>query len=326
VIGRIIPGQRIDAAEIKAGRPYWWQLKYEPQGADGKGLITFTLDGRTATCAIVKGHRSDGAAFTHFGLLPVLKSWDSPSKVWLDDVVIQDRRFDFGSDPGWDALHNRRQYETKHIRPRFDFGWSPSHHAGGKGAGELGGLIFRGDCREPQRMAAYGDRLSELTLDKPLEARGKVSMLRGVSDSTASIGFYNSKWSMQSNPAQDQGIPRDYLGVSIEGPSSEGFFFYPAHRAHEGDGVALGSDAGRAPRIYPDSQIHDWTLKYDPAGANGCGRISVSLDQQTCTLDLHPDSKKRGATFDRFGICTPWIDGNAVTVYFDDLQYTCRAE
>jgi hypothetical protein len=29
-----------------------------------------------------------------------------------------------------------------------------------------------------------------------------------------------------------------------------------------------------------------------------------------------------GASFDRFGICTPWIDGNSVTVFFDDVTYT----
>jgi hypothetical protein len=70
--------------------------------------------------------------------------------------------------------------------------------------------------------------------------------------------------------------------------------------------------------------VHDWTLKYDPAGANGNGRITVSLDDQTCTLDLEPGAKTIGASFNRFGICTPWIDGNSVTAFFDDLQYTCE--
>ncbi len=326
VIGTIVRGQRIDAAEIPAGRSYTWKISYDPLGADGRGLMTWTLDGRTAHCSVLKEHRADGATFTHFGLLPVLKSWDSPGQVWLDDVTIQDKQFDFTREPGWEEFQNRRNYETKNIRPSFDFGWSPTHWAGGTKGGELGGLIFRGDCREPQRLAAYGDRLPALTLKTPLEARGKVSMLRGVSDSTASIGFYHSKWSLESNPAQDQGIPRDYLGINIEGPSSEGFFFYPAYRVHGSVSQALGSDSGRAPRIYPDGQVHDWTLKFDPAGANGRGQILVSLDNQTCTLDLAADAQRIGATFDRFGICTPWIDGNSVTVFFDDLHYTCRAE
>jgi len=323
VIGKIVRGQRIEAAKIPGGQVYEWQLAYDPTGAEGSGLLAFTLDGKTATCPVLKEHRADGATFTHFGLLPILKTWDSAGEVWIDEVTINGRRFDFTEDPQWDERNNRRTYETKDTRPRFDFGWSPTRWAGGKAAGELGGLIFRGDCRDPDRLAAYGARLSTLTLDTPLYACGKVSMLRGVTDSTASIGFYNSTWSLRSNPGQDQSIPMDYVGINIEGPSSEGFFFYPVYRVHGDVAKALGGGSGKAPRIYPDRKVHDWMLKYDPAGANGHGQITVSLDEQTCTLDLEPDARKIGASFDRFGICTPWIDGNSVTVFFDDLQYTC---
>ncbi len=322
VIGQIVRGQRIEAREIPCGRVCRWQLAYDPKGAGGDGLLTFTLDDRTATCPIVKQHRADGVALTHFGLLPVLKSWDSAGEVWIDEVTVQGTRFDFGEDPKWDALNNRRTYLSNNVRPRFDFGWSPTHLAGGKAAGELGGLIFRGDCRDPRRMAAYGARLSTLSLDAPLSARGKVSMIRGVTDSTASIGFYHSTWSMRPNPAQDQSIPMDYLGINIEGPSSEGFFFYPVYRVHGRIAGALGGRSGKAPRIYPDRKVHDWMLEYDPAGAGGRGRITVGLDGQTCTLDLEPGAKAVGASFDRFGICTPWIDGNSVTVFFDDVEYT----
>ncbi|MBI5383511.1 MAG: hypothetical protein HZA90_02360 [Verrucomicrobia bacterium] len=323
VIGAIVSGQRIEAREMPGGRVYSWRLDYDPKGAAGSGLLTFTLDGETATCALAQEHRGDGAAFTHFGLLPVLKTWDDPGEVWLDDVTVNGKSFAFDQDPRWDQRNNRRTYETKDTRPRFDFGWSLTHLAGGKAAGELGGLIFRGDCREPHRLAAYGDRLARLTLNDPLHARGRLAMVRGISDSTASIGFYNAASSLRSNPAQNQGIPMDYLGVSIEGPSAEGFFFYPVYRVHGDQAKALGWDGGRAPRLQPDRAVHDWELKYDPAGAGGRGQITVALDDQTCTLDLEPGAKETGASFDRFGICTPWIDGNSVTVFFDDLEYTC---
>ena len=322
VIGKIVRGRRIEAAEIPGGQVYEWQLAYDPTGAEGSGLLAFTLDGKTATCPVLKEHRADGATFTHFGLLPIPKTWDSAGEVWIDEVTINGRRFDFSEDPKWDERNNRRTYETKDTRPRFDFGWSPTRWAGGKAAGELGGLVFRGDCRDPNRLAAYGDRLSTLTLDTALYARGKVSMIRGVTDSTASIGFYNSTWSLRSNPRQDHSIPMDYLGINIEGPSSEGFFFYPVYRVHGDVARALGGGSGKAPRIYPDRTVHDWMLKYDPAGADGHGRITVRLDEQTCTLDLEPDARRIGASFDRFGISTPWIDGNSVTVFFDDIQYT----
>jgi hypothetical protein len=127
---------------------------------------------------------------------------------------------------------------------------------------------------------------------------------------------------MKSNPSQKDGIPMDYLGIYIEGPSAEGFFFYPAYRVHGEDGKALGWNGGKSPRIYPDRKVHDWFLRYDPEGANGAGQIIVGLDDKTCTLDLNAGEKTIGATFNRFGICTPWIDGNSVTVYFDDVTYT----
>lgn len=322
VIGQMVPGERVNAKPIVAGRVHDWEMVYDPASAQGRGALTLRLDGDVARCELAAEHRADGARFTHFGLLPVLKTWDSPGEVWLDDLTINGADFDFSTDPGWDGLANRRTYVTPDTRPRFDFGWSPTHYAGGRRPGELGGLIFRGDCREPARLAAYGARLASLTLDGPLVARGRVAMLRGVTDSTASIGFYHSQFSLQSSPAQDQSIPMDYLGINIEGPSSEGFFFYPVYRLHGGASRALGGGSSRAPRIYPDRRPRDWFLEYDPDAAGGSGCITVGLDGETCRLELEPGHKRIGASFDRFGICTPWIDGNSVTVYFDDLVYT----
>lgn len=322
LVAQTVRDQRLEFKEIPGDQVYEWRLDYDPKGGDGGGLLRFTLGGNTATCPVVKEHRGDGTTLTHFGLLPVSKSWDSPGEVWIDDVTVQAERFDFTEDPNWDALNNRRTYVTTNIRPRFDFGWTPTHLAGGKAAGELGGLVFRGDCRYPRTMAAYGARLKTLSLDTPLLARGKVSMIRGVTDSTASIGFYNSAYSLRSNPAQDQGIPMDYLGINIEGPSSEGFFFYPVYRVHGRLARAPELRSGKAPRIYPDRKVRDWSLQYDPAGAAGRGRITVALDGQACTLDLERGARAAGATLDRFGICTTWIDGNSVTVFFDDIEYT----
>src|SRR6266496_4537379 len=191
VIGEIVRGERISPRELPAGAAYRWKLDYDPRGADGKGLLTFTLNGATARCEIEPSHRrGEGLTVTHFGLLPVLQTWDGPGEIWLDDLTINGAAFNFSEDPKWDAFNNRHTYVTADTRPKFDFGWSQTHHAGGKMAGELGGLIFRGDCREPARMASYGARTGELTLKTKLQARGKVAVLRAISDSTASIGFY----------------------------------------------------------------------------------------------------------------------------------------
>ncbi len=77
------------------------------------------------------------------------------------------------------------------------------------------------------------------------------------------------------------------------------------------------------PTILPDGLSHDWSLEYQPGGTDSQARITVALDQtsKTWILEKAPSS---GATFDRFGIVTSWIDGNGQLVYWDDVTYTVK--
>ncbi len=306
------------------GTAHAWSIQYDPSGNGGNGAIVATFGEHKFACNLAKGHKPDGARFNRFGLLNVMKHADDGGEVWLDDVTVNGATEHFDIDPGWEGCQNRRKYATSNVRPKFDFGFSPTHLAGGAKQGELGGLIFRGDCRFPDRMACYGDRFPILTLEKPLRAAGKVCLRRGVTDSTVLIGFYHSQASMNSNPAQDSGLPKNFLGAVVEGPSREGFQFYPAYRLQGNEpGIGRSSDS---PHIYPDGKAHDWTLEYDPAAASGNGKITVVLDGKPVAVDLKTQERKAGAQFDRFGIVTTWIDGNGQHVYFDDLRYTCRQE
>lgn len=306
-------------------QPLRWTLDYDPQGNNGRGMVTATIGESMAICNLEDSHQKDGATFNRFGILNVMKSADSGSEAWFDDIAVNGAPAEnFIKDPKWDQRNNRRSTSARIVRPRFDFGFSETNLAGGEGKGELGGLIFRGDCRYPEKMACYGDRVGPLTLDKPLKASGKIALARGVSDSTALFGFYNSIDSMRSNDSQSDGVPESVLGIHIEGPSSEGFRFYPVLRAK-----GSGSTFGRVqdfPAIYPDGKSHDWSLEYDPAGAGDNGRITVTLDGNQGVFDLPAGYKRRGAKFDRFGIVTSWIDGNSQDVFWDDLLYTSAQE
>ncbi|MFO0842251.1 MAG: hypothetical protein U0797_07605, partial [Gemmataceae bacterium] len=143
----------------------------------------------------------------------------------------------------------------------------------------------------------------------------------GVTDSTVLLGFYHSKESMTSNPSQSFGLPRSFLGVGVEGPSREGFYFAPLYRVN-GDGQ--GHAHGKAtPRILPDGRPHEWSLEYSPTGD---GEITVTLDRRSVRLGLKKGHKATGARFDRFGLVTTWIDGNGQLIYFDDLTYTCKQD
>jgi hypothetical protein len=302
-----------------------WTLNYDPHANDGRGIVTATIGEHTAVCNLDNSHKQDGATFTHFGILSVMKSADSGSEIWFDNVSINGSEPEtFARDPLWEGRNNRATHLTQVVRPRFDFGFSNTHFAGGAAPGELGGLIFRGDCRYPDKMACYGDRVGPLTLDRPLRASGKIAFRRGVSDSTTLFGFYNSTDSMRPSDSQRDGLPESVVGIHVEGPSSEGFRFYPVLRT-KGGGSEYGAPR-EFPTILPDGKPHDWRLDYDPAGAEGQGRITVTLDGRSNTFDLSAGDKARGTTFDRFGIVTSWIDGNSQDVYWDDVSYTVGQE
>ncbi len=313
---------RLTLRGFPLGKPLDWSLHYDPKGNQGNGEVVVKLCDETAICRLSPGHKADGATFNHFGLLPVLKSADSGGELWLDDVSINGEADDFAHDPKWEGLNNRREYTTADVRPRFDFGYCSTNYAGGLAAGELGGLVFRGDCRYKQRLAAFGDRLATLTLDKPLKASGRIAQRRGVTDSTVLLGFYHCEDSLEVNPSQSSGLPKCFLGIAIEGPSREGFFVYPAYRVRgKGEGNAGGRDR---PRILPDGKSHQWSLAYEPDAVGGRGRITLKMDGKSVSLDLGAGHRKTGPQFNRFGLVTTWIDGNGQRIYFDDLTYTCE--
>lgn len=307
-----------------ANVPHKWSLTYDPQGNGGRGVVTATIDDAKAICHLEPGHKQDGASFNRCGIMTVMKAWDTGGELWLDDFSINGRAEHFDRDPNWDQFQSRRTYVSNNVRPRFDFGYTATRFAGGGRKGELGGLVFRGDCRYPDRMAYYADRLERLTLHQPLKAAGRVVLRRGVSDSTTLIGFFNSTKSMKVSDSQASGIPNNFIGVAIEGPSREGFLFYPLYRvARDERGIAAGNDR---PRILPNGESHDWAFDYSPAATGGQSRIAVTLGIQTVELPLGKGHLAADTHFDRFGIVTTWIDGNGQHIYFDDLTYTFKQE
>jgi hypothetical protein len=317
------PGGKSEPIRFPLGRPLEWSLEYYPAANGGLGAVSARLGGREALCHLDPGHKADGARFNRFGLLNVVKSADGGGEVWLDDVSVDvgdgPRRDDFSRDPGWEGRGNRREFVTRQVRPRFDFGYSPTRHAGGR-RGELGGTVFRGDGRYPSSIAYYADRIGALDLAAPLRASGRVVLRRGVSDSTTLLGFFDPLVSAAVGPGQASGFPDHFLGIAVEGPSAEGFFLYPVLRTRS-DGV----DGSRVPqplRILPDGRPHRWSLTYDPAGAGGRGELRATLDDREAAVPLGPAQGRSGIRFTHFGLLTTRVDGNAQEIFFDDLEYS----
>ncbi len=307
--------------EVPSKGVHEWSLSYDPNGPDGNGIVEFVLDDITATCPVTPELKADGITVDRFGILNVNKSADSPGALWINNLTINGKDEMFTSDPQWEGLKNRETYVTANVRPRFNFGYSDTNLAGGIAKGEIGGLFFRGDCREEGKLAYYGDKVEGLDLTKPLHAKGKIALHRGVTDSTTLFGFFHHEHSVFVHDSQKSGLPRDVLGFHVEGPSRVGFTLYPVYRT---DGEILGTGYREGiPVVYPDGASHDWALDYDPNGAEGNGEIVLTFGGQEIRTALEPGAKEEGAMFTRFGFVTPWIDGNGQVIYLDDLEYTC---
>jgi hypothetical protein len=298
-----------------------WSLRYDPNGNNGSGSITATVDQETSICHLDPGQRADGATFNRFGIITVMKQYDTGGEVWLDDIAVDGEKEAFDRDPKWEAFQNRRTYTTTIVRPRFDFGYSATQYAGGE-KGEMGGLVFRGDGRYTNMMAFYGAPLETLTLAKPLKASGKVALRRAVSDSDVLLGFFHSEHSLDSGASDRIGTPPDFLGVSIGGPSREGFMFLPSYRLHNTE----RDTAGHGPYLLPKGAPHNWTFEYAPATTTTAGSITVTLDGERATLPLPREHQGMGAHFNRFGLISTHTDGNGQHIYFDDVTYTWTQE
>jgi hypothetical protein len=145
---------------------------------------------------------------------------------------------------------------------------------------------------------------------------------RGISDSTTLLGFFHSKLSVAvAETAPVSGFPANFLGVAIEGPSREGFLFYPVY--HFSSGAADFPREAELPHIMPDGKSHRWSLDYTPPAGSGPGRLRATLGASAGDVEI-PEIPQGSMEFDRFGVVTTWIDGNSQRVYFDDLTYTFR--
>ena len=257
-----------------------WTLSYSPSANNGNGQVTATIGNATfgiksSTTNLDPGHKLDTATFNRFGLGAVNKSYDSPGQLFIDNVNVNGAGVQAftGSAPGWSGVNNNATYSTNNVRFRFDFGYSNTNHAGGAAAGEAGGNFFRGDSRQANTMAFYGDELDQtLSLNQPLHAARESDVQARRHRQHAST----SDSSTTPTVCRRQHSSREWRAGELRRrrhrrpQSAEGFLFYPSY------GTDLrGPRRRRQPRhrqtpyIYPDSTTHNWTLDYDPNGNGG---------------------------------------------------------
>jgi len=314
--GATFEGKRYQTTPTKPfpadGTVHEWTLSYNPDGANGLGKIDLMLDGKTYSCELQAGHKSDGATFNRFGILNVQNPGNG-IEVYFSDLTINGKPEDLSNDPKWEGHGNEIEFPDRVRRPWHDFGFSITNNAGSK-IGEIGGVIWRAGSP-----AYYADCVGPFTLDNPLHAEGKIAFTRSMADSGTCIGFFNARSKKDAAKLTEQDANEaDQLGIFVEGPSRVGHYFRPFYFNHDRQGILLKD----GPVILPDGQPHRWSLDYDPTGANGHGEITVNFDDHTQKLELNPKQRRTGASFDHFGLFNRHTGGSFVEVWLDDLKYS----
>lgn len=321
--------KRLDAARdlglvtyLERGRKRHFQLKQDK--AELKGEVSMQLDdGPVLKTYLDAKVRDQPVVLDRFGIYN-MQIYHAGLIFFVSDLVLNGRKIDLSKDPGWEGKGNRATFVERDFQ-RQNFGYSPdTQFAGGK-KGEIGGQFYNVEPVDPLH-GYYADDVGAMTLEDPIRFSGRISFTEGSTDAGMFFGYFRAEDEKVTLPpnadSKASGWPQaNTLGIVVDGPASIGWWFNPTVTAAD---RTLSKD--RTGVVFlPTRTARTFEFAYDPAANNGVGRITVQLDKEApFTLDLRPEQRKAGATFDRFGLMSFRRGGKYSTLYFDDLTYTTR--
>jgi hypothetical protein len=282
-----------------------------------KGSLTFQLDdGREYRDWLPPALHDGRVSMDRFGIFN-RQIYHRVTRFFVSDLTVNGTKVDLRKDPGWDGRGNRVTFVERDFQ-RQDFGYSETNWAG-TGIGEIGGLFYRTEPVDPIH-GYYADDVGRLTLDDPITFSGNIAFVNGATDAGMFFGYFNAGKTMAELEDERAGMPLDdMLGLVVDGPTRVGYYFTALCSPKR----EVVSDK-HGPIILPTCEPHTFSFTYDPQANGGVGRITVTLDGKSFFLDLTPQQRSAGATFDRFGVASIRKGGKYVTVYLDDLTYTAR--
>jgi hypothetical protein len=290
---------------------------YREGGADRQGAMILEVDDHLPyKMFISKSAHREPVYMDRFGIFN-FQMYHNAITFFASDLTVNGHKVDLSKDPGWEARGNRVQFAEQDFH-RQDYGYSETNWAGEQ-IGEIGGQFSNVEPIDPLT-GYYADDIGKLTLEDPISFSGQVCFTADSTDSGMQIGYFNAESAMaqwdRHNPFRT--IPNS-IGVQIEGPASSGKHFMP--QINTGKNTSATRDD--IP-FQPTKERHSFKFQYDPAANNHVGRIMLTLDDKTSTLDLTPKQRAEGAQLDHFGVTNLRAGGKFVVVYFDDLTYTAR--
>jgi hypothetical protein len=237
--------------------------------------------------------------------------------LYIGDLMVNGHKVDLSKDPGWEGSGNRVRFVEQDFH-RQDYGYSETNWAG-KGIGEIGGQFSSAESIDPHS-GYYVDDIGKLTLDDAFSFSGNVCFVHDATDAGMQIGYFNSS-DLAATPDPDKrfSTSANSIGVFIEGSATAGKRFMPH--------VTTGNHTvfhNQELTIRPTKAPRTFAFHYEPNADYGGGRMIVTLDGESSTLDLTADQRAVAGPFDRFGIANLRGGGKYVVAYFDDLSYTVR--
>jgi hypothetical protein len=291
---------------VNSTTPTRFTMDYDP----ANNAITVTINGVMKTAPMRPEDRLRGAQMNRFGVFHVGRAGRVATNisVFFDDLTYTTsaglRYRDFAVDPNWEGKGNRASYED--CGRSQDFGYEN---------GRIGGLTFKIDADEvtPYRPHYYAD-IVDVGLNQRLDARGVIEFAMGQADGSVCFGWFSDEFDATYGAGT-----RDFIGVTVEGPSKHGHYFLPSYVVDRR--VLRYPDAG--PRLFPLGRRQVWSFHYDPAGAGGNGMMYIDLDGEKLEFPLPTGAKTLAGRLNRFGML-PWHNkgGSGMKVYLDNLSYT----
>ena len=188
----------------------------------------------------------------------------------------------FDQDPGWEGRNNHSSRVPARM-VRQDFGFSPNtHHAGGRAAGEIGGVIT--PAAEP---AYYAKPIAPRTLRDRLSASGTLAC--GAGPVHILLGFFNAA-------TVNEWRTPNTIALRIQGRGNRFFAFveYATSRWRAGGDEPQPFAACREPRtgkleprgFAAGGAVHSWSLVYEPGAAGGQGAFTATIDGESSMCEL----------------------------------------
>ncbi|MGD9644528.1 MAG: hypothetical protein AB7U73_02380 [Pirellulales bacterium] len=299
------------------GTSHAWSLAYQPGGADEPGRLVLEVDDRRYEVEVPVEHKRDGAALNRFGIWNVQIA-GAPLELYVDDLVVGDRRFEFDDDPGWIGQGNHAKFAERVIRPHHDYGQPAGKNPLGDSA--IGGIVFR-----DEHPSYFGLPVGPYSLDDELYAAGRMALVSAASDSGVYLGWFDSQSKQQNERPEYEARQPNILALLVEGPSRIGHWVRPAISTSDRQGHTANGDEGW-PTIRPDSRVHEWELSYRLADDRSHGTIELVFDGARKAFTVTADEIKAGATFDRFGLFNMQSGGHHVEFYVDELRFARGAK